>query len=261
MIFSRNYCFLQNVQDSSQPDINCFVDARWSPSKGRFFSTDACRLDDSRPTIETGPVLTHQTNPTTVSQPNDPTTVSRPKVPTTASRPNVLTTASRPNVPTTASQPKVPTIANRPKVPTTVGRPKVTTTVSQSNGLATTPGTLPVNVNRPNQSSKNVEISSPKSNSGKNNAKTSSPKTASAKNEEDNLSLEFLTLFRNSLNEKESSEVDLPDYDYDNFYNDRSRKKKDSETVPRIRGELSEDSMDRNGKDKNIWKWLTNNLG
>jgi hypothetical protein len=63
-------------------------------------------------------------------------------------------------------------------------------------------------------------------------------KEAKIEEEEDQESIEFMTLFRNSLKEKESSESDLHDYDYGNFYSDRS-KKKDLKTSSNTRGEFS----------------------
>jgi len=37
------YCFLDNIQDPSNPSRNCFSDVSYSPADGRFYSFQACR--------------------------------------------------------------------------------------------------------------------------------------------------------------------------------------------------------------------------
>jgi len=39
----NGYCFLENVQDPSNPANNCFDDTTWSESDGRFYSHAACQ--------------------------------------------------------------------------------------------------------------------------------------------------------------------------------------------------------------------------
>ena len=37
------FCFLEYVQDPSNPTENCFEDAQWSKTAGRFWSSQACK--------------------------------------------------------------------------------------------------------------------------------------------------------------------------------------------------------------------------
>ena len=41
-IFSSGWCFLEDVSNPNNPSENCFEDASWSPTNGRFFSSYAC---------------------------------------------------------------------------------------------------------------------------------------------------------------------------------------------------------------------------
>jgi len=41
------YCFLENVQDPSEPSSNCFSDTTYSPADGRFYSSLACENEQN----------------------------------------------------------------------------------------------------------------------------------------------------------------------------------------------------------------------
>lgn len=43
---SYGWCFLENIEDPSDPTKNCFADALWSHTHGRFWSHRACVPDD-----------------------------------------------------------------------------------------------------------------------------------------------------------------------------------------------------------------------
>ena len=40
------WCFLEHVSNPENPSENCFEDAYWSPTHGRFFSSLACQTEE-----------------------------------------------------------------------------------------------------------------------------------------------------------------------------------------------------------------------